>query len=79
MATTVMEDKDLAEYLSETLKIIDENLEVLTDIEFDIGQQKEDEIVPNMRLHDLIDMTEDVSDSIKIKKAETSYMRRYFD
>lgn len=79
MATIVMEDKDLAEYLSETLKIIDENLEVLTDIEFDIGQQKEDEIVPNMRLHDLIDMTEDVSDSIKIKKAETSYMRRYFD
>jgi hypothetical protein len=74
-----MDEKDLAEYLSDTLKIIDENLEVLTDLEFDFNQQKEDEITPDMKLHDLIDMTHDVSNAIKIKKAEASYMHRYFD
>lgn len=70
-----MEEKDLAEYLD----IVDENLEILSDIEFEIEQQKDDEVIPNMQLHDLIDMTHDVADSIKIRKAEASYMRRQVD
>lgn len=74
-----MEEKELVDYVSECLDIIDANLEILSDIEFEIEQQKDDEIVPNMQLHDLIDMTQDVSDSIKIRKAEASYMRRQFD
>jgi hypothetical protein len=74
-----MEEKELVDYVSECLAIIDANLEILSDIEFEIEQQKDDELVPNMQLHDLIDMTQDVSDSIKIRKAEASYMRRQFD
>jgi hypothetical protein len=74
-----MGEKELVDYVSECLDIIDANLEILSDIEFEIEQQKDDEIVPNMQLHDLIDMTQDVSDSIKIRKAEASYMRRQFD
>lgn len=74
-----MEEKELVDYVSECLDIIDANLEILSDIEFEIEQQKDDELVPNMQLHDLIDMTQDVSDSIKIRKAEASYMRRQFD
>ncbi|MBI5378278.1 MAG: hypothetical protein HZA82_06610 [Thaumarchaeota archaeon] len=70
-----MEEKDLAEYLD----IVDENLEILSDIEFEIEQQKDDEVIPNMQLHDLINMTHDVADSIKIRKAEASYMRRQVD
>ena len=73
-----MEDK-IEEYLAECFKIIDENVEVLSDIEFEIEQQKDNEIIPNLQLHDLIDMTQDVSESIKIRKAEASYMRRQFD
>ena len=74
-----MEDKDLVEYVAECLDIVDENLEILSDIEFEIEQQKNDEIIPNMQLHDLIDMTHDVADLIKIRKAEASYMRRQVD
>ena len=73
-----MEDK-IEEYLAECFKIIDENVEVLSDIEFEIEQQKDNEIIPNLQLHDLIDMTQDVAESIKIRKAEASYMRRQFD
>ena len=54
-------------------------MEVLSGIEFEIEQQKDDEIIPNLHLHDLIDMTQDVAESIKIRKAEASYMRRQFD
>lgn len=74
-----MEDKKIEEYLAECFKIIDENVEVLSDIEFEIEQQKDSEIIPDLQLHDLIDMTQDVSESIKIRKAEASYMRRQFD
>ena len=74
-----MEDKDLWEYVAECLDIVDENLEILSDIEFEIEQQKNDEIIPNMQLHDLIDMTHDVANLIKIRKAEASYMRRQVD
>lgn len=74
-----MEDKRIEEYLAECFKIIDENVEVLSGIEFEIEQQKDDEIIPNLQLHDLIDMTQDVAESIKIRKAEASYMHRQFD
>ena len=74
-----MEDKGLADYVAECLDIIDENLDVLSDIECEIDQQKNDELIPNMQLYDLIDMTQDVAESIKIKKAEASYMHRQFD
>lgn len=74
-----MEDKKIEEYLAECFKIIDENVEVLSGIEFEIEQQKDDEIIPNLQLHDLIDMTQDVAESVKIRKAEASYMRRQFD
>ncbi|MBI2006074.1 MAG: hypothetical protein HYS75_02210 [Nitrosopumilales archaeon] len=74
-----MEDKKIEEYLAECFKIIDENVEVLSDIEFEIEQQKDNEIIPNLQLHDLIDMTQDVAESIKIRKAEASYMRRQLD
>ncbi|MDP3780483.1 MAG: hypothetical protein AABX15_03680 [Thermoproteota archaeon] len=74
-----MEGKKFEEYLDECFKIIDENVEVLSGIEFEIEQQKDDEIIPNLHLHDLIDMTQDVAESIKIRKAEASYMRRQLD
>ncbi|MGQ0376406.1 MAG: hypothetical protein ACT4OW_02745 [Nitrososphaerota archaeon] len=74
-----MEEKELVDYVSECLDIIDANIEILSDIEFEIEQQKDDEIIPNMQMHDLIDMTQDVAESVKIRKAEASYMRRQFD
>lgn len=67
---------DLPKTLEECLKILDENLEILANIETNLDNEKEDEVVPNLELHQLYDMVEDVSESSKIKRAETNFTRR---
>ena len=37
---------------------------------------KEDELTPDMELHNLYDMTEDVAESAKLKRAESNFSRR---
>jgi len=41
-----------------------------------LDDEKEDELTPNMELHNLYDMTEDVSESTKLKRAESNFTRR---
>ncbi len=74
-----MNNKDLEEYLADCIKILDENVDLLSNIEFELEQQKEDELVPEMKLTDLIDMTEDIADSSRLKKAEFSFMQRHLE
>jgi len=69
-------DDDLAESVKKCLDILDENVEMLANLEFDLDDEKEDELTPNMELHDLYDMTEDVSQAAKIKRAESNFNRR---
>jgi len=69
-------DEDLFEALEAGLKMLDENIEVLANLELDLEDEKEDELLPDMKLHQLIDMTEDVSKSSKIKRAELNLVRR---
>jgi hypothetical protein len=74
-----LENEDLGICLDECLKILDENVNILSNIEYELNQQKEDELVPEMQLTDLIDMSHDVADSSRLKKAEFSFMQRYFE
>lgn len=74
-----MENEDLGIWLDECLKMLDDNVNILSDIEYELDQQKEDELVPEMRLIDLIDMSRDVADSSRLKKAEFSFVQRYFE
>ena len=74
-----MEDKDLGISLDECLKILDDNVDLLSKIEYEINQQKEDELIPEMQLTDLIDMSHDVADSSRLKKAEFAFMQRYLE
>ena len=67
---------DLPETVDECLKILDENMEILGNIEANLDDEKEDKVVPNMELHELHDMVEDVSESTKIKRAENNLIRR---
>ena len=67
---------DLPETIDECLKILDENMEILGNIEANLDDEKEDKVVPNMELHQLHDMVEDVSESTKIKRAENNLIRR---
>jgi hypothetical protein len=67
---------ELPDTVKKCLDILDENLEILSNIEFDLNNEKNDELVPDMKLHHLYDMTEDVAESEKIKLAESKLMRR---
>jgi len=67
---------DLSETVEKCLKILEENVEVLENLEMDLEDENEDELVPNLELHQLFDMIEDVSHSSKIKRAEFNLARR---
>ena len=67
---------DIPDTVKKCLDILDENFEILSNIEFDLNDEKNDELVPDMKLHHLYDMTEDVVESEKIKRAESKLMRR---
>ncbi len=69
-------DDELPEAIKKCLDILEENVEILSNLEFDLESENEDELTPNMKLHQLYDMTEDVSESAKLKRAESNLMRR---
>ena len=69
-------DDTLPEVIKKCLKILEENIDILSNIELDLEDKKEDEIISNLALHDLYDMTEDVAESAKLKRAEFNLMRR---
>ena len=71
-----MMDDELSEAVMKCLDILEENVEILTNLEFDLESENEDELIPNMELHQLYDMTEDVSNSAKLKRAESNLVRR---
>ena len=71
-----MMDEDLTEEVKKCLDILEENVDMLANLEFDLDDEKEDELTPNMELHNLYDMTEDVAESTKLKRAELNFTRR---
>ena len=75
-----MNEKDhIQDEIHECLKILDDNIEILTNLEKGLDDEKEDEFIPSLQLHDLYDMTEDMAESTKIKNAESSFLRRQQD
>jgi len=67
---------DLPETVENCLKILEENVEILANLETELEDENKAELVPNLELHQLYDMTEDVSHSSKIKRAEINLARR---
>jgi len=72
-------DDDLPESVKKCLDILEENVEILANLELDLEDEKEDELTSNLELHQLYDMTEDVAESSKLKRAEVNYARRLTD
>ncbi len=70
---------ELPESIKKCLKILEENIDILSNVELDLEDQKEDELTSGLELHDLYDMTDDVAESTKLKRAEFSLMRRKAD
>ena len=69
-------DDELPDAVKKCLDILEENVEILANMEHELENEKEDELTPNMELHQLYDMTEDVTESSKLKRAEFNLMRR---
>ncbi len=69
-------DDDLPESVKKCLDILEENVEILANLELELEDEKENELVPEMQLHELYDMTEDVAESVKLKRAESNFARR---
>ena len=67
---------DFPETLEESLKILDENLEILANLEIDIEDSKEGDLETDMELYQLFDFAEDISESSKIRRAELNLIKR---
>ena len=69
-------DDDLPDTVKKCLDILEENVEILANLEYELEDEKEDELTPNLELHQLFDMTEDVAESAKLRRAESNLVRR---
>ncbi len=69
-------DDNFPEKVDNYFKILEENIDILANLAIDLEDEKEDELVPYLELYQLFDMTEDVSESSKIKRAEFNLARR---
>ena len=75
-----MEDRDdLVNMLDECIKILDENVNVLNDIDYSLSSEKEDVVITDLTKNDLVDMAHEVSDSSRIKRAESDFVRRLLE
>lgn len=74
-----MAPDDFGEIVEECRRILDYSMGILSDVEFEVESTKEDIVRPSMTKNELVDMAHEVSDSVKIKKAESSFVRRHFD
>ena len=71
-----MMDEELLEAVKKCLKILEENIDIMSNLEFALEDEKENDLVSDLELHNLYDMTEDVAASAKLKRAESNFMRR---
>ncbi|EGG42164.1 hypothetical protein Nlim_0810 [Candidatus Nitrosarchaeum limnium SFB1] len=67
---------ELSDQIERCLKILEENIDILNNIEQTLEDQKEDEMVTGLELHHLYDMADEVAETAKLKRAESNLMRR---
>ena len=75
----LMEERDdFVNMLDECIKILDENVDVLNDLEYSLESDREDNVVPELTKNDLVNMAHELADSSRIKKAESYFIKRFF-
>ena len=75
-----MEDKDdFASLLDDCIKLLDDNMDVLNDIEYSLESEKEDSVMTDLTRNDLVNMAHEVADSSRIKRAESQFVKRFFE
>lgn len=78
LAKSMSENRDLGEFVKEFKKILEDSLEILSDLDCDFVQSKEDELTPINNLQQVHEATDDITHFSKIKKAESDLLRRKF-
>ena len=71
-----MEPDGLEDIVDECARILDEGMAILADVEYDIQSSKEDIVETSMTRESLVDMVHEVADSERIRKAESSFLKR---
>lgn len=74
-----MKPDDFEDVVDECAKMLDESLSILADVEFELDSAKEDIVETGMTKGELVDMAHEVADSVRIKRAESSFIRRHFE
>jgi hypothetical protein len=72
-------EDDFHVVIDECIKLLDENVKILSDMEYSSESAKEDAVITDLTKNDLITMAHEVADSSRIKKAESDFARRYFE
>jgi hypothetical protein len=76
----MLKDKDdFVSLLDDCIKALDENINVLHDIEYSLEFEKEDAVITDLTKNDLVNMAHEVADSSRIKKAESHFVKRFFE
>lgn len=71
-------DEDLADFVREFKKVIEDSLEILTDLDCDFVQSKEDELTPITSMQEVNETSDDIASFARIKRAESELIRRKF-
>jgi len=69
---------DLGDIIHDCMKVFDENIGLLSDIDNFLDSERDD-LKPVSNKTELIDMVHEVTDSIRIKNAESNFMQRYVE
>ena len=79
MMVSMENPDDLVGMIDECIKLLDENVDVLNDIDYMLESQKEDVVITDLTKNDLVNMAHEVSDSSRIKRAESDFVRRLIE
>ncbi len=69
---------DLGDLIHDCMKIFDENIDILSEMDNSLGSERDD-IIPFSNKTELIDMIHEIADCVRIKNAESSFMQRYVE
>ncbi|MDE1863148.1 MAG: hypothetical protein KGI33_09570 [Thaumarchaeota archaeon] len=72
-----MHSDDFRDIVGECGKLLDDCMGLLADVEFDLSSANEDALEPIASKTEISDMADDVASSLRIKRAESCFVKRH--
>ncbi|MEW6043568.1 MAG: hypothetical protein AB1608_04850 [Thermoproteota archaeon] len=70
------ESSDIVDYIKELRMVLADSIDLLLNLQFEGIYDQDDEIIPVNSSAELVDMSYDVAHSIKLKIAESEFLKR---